>query len=168
MTKTTENNEQMELTQEQKNELIRNYEDDILGGLMKAASFRDDPDEIHPIEIVRNGVCLIKFHIHPLAEDELVACRKKHTSYTKNKTTGVRVAESVDMPKYRSEAIYMATTDEDKAKIWDNKAAWQQLAVFTGVDLIDAVLKGGEKSAVYDKIEEISSYNSDLDETAKN
>ena len=78
------------------------------------------------------------------------------------------MAESVDMPKYRSEAIYMATTDEDKAKIWDNKAAWQQLAVFTGVDLIDAVLKGGEKSAVYDKIEEISSYNADLDETAKN
>ena len=46
-------------------------------------------------------------------------------------------------------------TEEDRAKIWDNKQAWNKLNVFTGLDLIDAVLKAGEKDAIYDKIEEI-------------
>lgn len=164
----SKNTDEMNLTQEEKNEVIRTYEDDILGGLLKAANFRDDPDEIHPVEIVRNNVCLIKFHIHPLSEEELVDCRKRHTKYMKHKATGARIAESVDGPAFRSEAIYLATTEEDREKIWDNKKAWKELAVFNGIAMIDAVLKGGEKDAVYDKIEEISAYNSDLDETTKN
>lgn len=164
----SKNTDEMNLTQEEKNEIYRTYEDDILGGLIKAANFREDPDEIHPVEIVRNKVKLFTFHIHPLSEDELVNCRKRHTKYAKHKATGAKIAESVDGPRFRSEAIYLATTEEDRAKIWDNKQAWNQLGVFTGIDLIDAVLKGGEKDAVYDKIEEISSYNSDLDETTKN
>ena len=164
----TNTEEIIEITKEQQNEIIRTYENDILGGLLKAADFRDDPDEIVPIEIVRNNVVLITFHIHPLSEDELLACRKKSTTYVRNKQVGTKVAESVNGAKYRSEAIYLATTDEDRAKIWDNKQVWNKLNVLCGVDVIDAVLKGGEKAAVYEKIEEISGYNEDLDGTVKN
>ena len=158
----------IQVTKEEQNEIIRTYEDDILAGLMKAADFRDDPDEIKEIEIIRNKVLLFRFHIHPLSEEELVDCRKSHTNWKKNKQIGTRVAESIDMPKYRSEIIYRATTEEDRVKIWDNRAAWEKLAVLNGVDMVDAVLKAGEKSNICDVIEDISAYNTDLDQITKN
>ena len=158
----------IEMTEEQKNEAIRTYEDDILSGLLKAANFRDDPDEIAEIEIARNGVVLFKFHIHPLSEEEFMDARRDCTNYVKSRTTGVKVAESVDGPRYKALAIYRATVDEDRQKMWDNKTLWQKLTVFNGVDALEAVLKGGEKNAVYEKLEEISAYNLDLDEKVKN
>jgi len=42
----------------QKQGVLRTFENDILGGLLAAASYREDEDEIHPVEIVRNGVRL--------------------------------------------------------------------------------------------------------------
>lgn len=160
--------ENIEMTEDQKKEIIRTYEDDILGGLLKAANFRDDPDEIVPIEIARGGIVLFTFHIHPLSEEEFMSCRKACTSYAKNRTTGVKVAESVDGARYKAMCIYNATTDEDRERMWDNKTLWSKLSVFNGTDALAAVLKGGEKSAVYDKLEEISAYNLDLDEKVKN
>lgn len=166
MPKNTE--EIVEVTKEQQNEIIRTYENDILAGMLKAADFRDDPDEIVNIEIIRKGVLLFSFHIRPLSEDEFTECRKKSTNYVRNKQVGTKVAESVNGAQYRARAIYTATVDEDKEKTWDNHNLWRQLGVNTGIDVIDAVLKGGEKSSVYDKIEEISAYNDDLEGTTKN
>ena len=163
-----EASENIQVTKEEQNEIIRTYEDDILAGLMKAADFRDDPEEIKTIEIVRNKVLLFRFDIHPLSEEELVDCRKKHTIWKKNKQIGTRVAESIDMPKYRSEIIYRATVEADREKVWDNQMAWKKLAVLNGVDMVDAVLKAGEKSNICDLIEEISAYNTDIDQITKN
>ena len=88
--------------------------------------------------------------------------------YKRNKAVGTRVADHVNTAEYRSQLIYDATVEEDRDKIWDNHAAWDKLNVATGKDLIDVVLKSGEKDAVIDKIDEISGYQISMDETAKN
>ena len=146
---------------------IRN-ESDILEGLLKTASFKSDDSEIHPVEITRNGEVTLSFRIHPLSEDDFMACRKRHTKYKKNRQAGgIKVADEVDASAYRSAVIYEATVEEDRRRIWDNKAAWEKLDVIAGYQLVERVLKGGEKDAIYDKIEEISGYGS-VEEIAKN
>ena len=116
---------------------------------------------------VTEGLTL-SFRIHPLSEDDFMACRKRHTKYKKNRQAGgIKVADEVDASAYRSAVIYEATVEEDRRKIWDNKAAWEKLDVIAGYQLVERVLKGGEKDAIYDKIEEISGYGS-VEEIAKN
>ena len=72
------------------------------------------------------------------------------------------------MSKFRSWLIYTATVDEDRAKLWDNKQAQQAFNVLQGVDLIDSVLLSGEKDRIIDRINEISGYGDETDDTAKN
>lgn len=160
--------EEIEMDEETTQNTMRTYENDILGGLLAAANFKNDEDEIVPIEIVRGGTVLLKFHIRPLSEDEYVKCRERHTKYVRNKQVGIKVPEDTDTAAYRSELIYQATTDEDKEKIWNNKEAWKKLDVVTGYELIGKVLKPGEKDAVLNKLDEISGYSSTLEEVAKN
>ena len=88
--------------------------------------------------------------------------------YKRNKQLGTRVADHVDSSKYRSQLIYDATLDEDRKKIWDNREAWNKFAVVNGIDLIDSVLKAGEKDTIIDKLDEISGYQLSTEETAKN
>lgn len=153
---------------EEKKQFYLRNETDILEGLLKAASYKSDESEKHPIEICRNGVLILSFRIHPLSEEDFVKCRKKHTRYKKNRQAGgIKVADDVDASGYRSSVIYEATVEEDRKKIWDNQAAWVKLDVLSGYQLIEKVLKGGEKDFVYGKIEEISGYDS-AEEIAKN
>lgn len=161
-----------ELTENEEKEAKRQFfirnESDILEGLLKTASFKSDDSEIHPVEITRNGEVTLSFRIHPLSEDDFMACRKRHTKYKKNRQAGgIKVADEVDASAYRSAVIYEATVEEDRRRIWDNKAAWEKLDVIAGYQLVERVLKGGEKDAIYDKIEEISGYGS-VEEIAKN
>lgn len=154
--------------QEAKRQFFIRNESDILEGLLKTASFKSDDSEIHPVEITRNGEVTLSFRIHPLSEDDFMACRKRHTKYKKNRQAGgIKVADEVDASAYRSAVIYEATVEEDRRRIWDNKAAWEKLDVIAGYQLVERVLKGGEKDAIYDKIEEISGYGS-VEEIAKN
>lgn len=160
--------EEIEMGAEADKNLIRSYEDDILGGLLAAANFQNDEDEIVPVEIARNGVVLLKFRIRPLSEDEYSKCKNRYTKYVRNKQIGIKLPEDTDSVMYRNALIYQATVDEDRAKLWDNKEAWRKLDVINGVELIGKVLKAGEKDAVLEKIDEISGYSSVLEETAKN
>ena len=160
--------EEVEMGAEADKNLIRSYEDDILGGLLAAANFQNDEDEIVPIEIARNGVVLLKFRIRPLSEDEYSKCKNRYTKYVRNKQIGIKLPEDTDSVMYRNALIYQATVDEDRAKLWDNNEAWRKLDVINGVELIGKVLKAGEKDAVLEKIDEISGYSSVLEETAKN
>lgn len=167
-TKKTTPVEEIEMGAEADKNLIRSYEDDILGGLLAAANFQNDEDEIVPIEIARNGVVLLKFRIRPLSEDEYSKCKNRYTKYVRNKQIGIKLPEDTDSVMYRNALIYQATVDEDRTKLWDNKEAWRKLDVINGVELIGKVLKAGEKDAVLEKIDEISGYSSVLEETAKN
>ncbi|MCD8195885.1 MAG: hypothetical protein LUE24_02980 [Lachnospiraceae bacterium] len=158
----------LDMEDEATRNLVRSYEDDILGGLLAAAGYTDSEDEIQPITIVRNGVTLLNFRIRPLSEEEYNACSKRHTKYIRNKQIGIRIPEETDKIAYRSDLIYTATVKEDREKVWNNKAAWKKLDVLSGIELIDRVLKAGEKDMICDKIDEISGYSSSTEETAKN
>ena len=117
------NQKEHENMTEAEKEEVKNFllmsEADILDGLLKTASYRQDESEIHPIEITRNGVVTLRFRIHPLGEEDFVACRKRHTKYKKNRQAGgVKVADEIDTSAYRSSVIYEATVKEDPGKNW--------------------------------------------------
>lgn len=160
--------EEVEMDEETNNNTLRYFENDILGGLLAAAAYTTNEDEIVPIEIIRNGRMLIKFRIRPLSEDEYSKCKNRYTKYIRNKQIGIRIPEDTDTVMYRNALIYQATVDEDRAKLWDNKQAWKQLDVLSGAELIGKVLKAGEKDAICDKIDEISGYSAMAEEAAKN
>ena len=128
--------EEIEVDEETTQNQLRSFEDDILGGLLAAANYKEDEDEIVPIEIVRRGVLLLKFRIRPLSEDEYMRCKERHTKYVRNKQIGIKVPEDTNTDAYRSALIYEATIAEDREKIWDNKQAWKQLDVLNGAELI--------------------------------
>ena len=142
-------------------ELMRSYENDILGGLLAAASFKSDEEETHP-------VVPLKFRIHPLREEDYSRCREKYTKYVRNKQLGIKFPDTTDTAKYRAALIYEATVAEDQTKVWGNQEAWKRLDVLGPVDLICRVLKAGEKDAVVDLIDSISGFSMTTEEVAKN
>ena len=162
--------ETVEMKEEDTKAMFAQNADQILTGLLEAANYDNAEEEVHPVEIVRNGKTLFKFRIHPLSEEAFSRCRKKYTNYKRNKQIGIKFAEDTDTTRYRSQIIYEATVKEDREAVWDNRQAWKKLDCLTAVDLIDKVLKAGEKDAVIEKIEMISGYDSTvaLEDTAKN
>lgn len=165
----TENDEtRAALESEEGKQALRTYEDDILGGLLAAAEFRQDEDEIKEVEIARGGRVLFRFHIRPLSEDEYNKCKERYTKYVRNKQLGIRFPEKTDTIAYRNALIYEATVAEDRERLWNNRDAWRKLDVLTGPDLIGKVLKAGEKDAVLDLIDKISGYSTTEEDLAKN
>lgn len=157
-----------EMTKEEKKAEIRKYENDILAGLLEAASYKTDEEDTVKIQIKRHNAVVLEFRIRPLSEEEYQTCKRKNTNYKKNRQLGTRVAESVEAARYRSQLIYEATVEEDREKIWDNKEAWKKLNVLNGIDLVEVVLKAGEKDAILEKLDEISGYQPNVEEVAKN
>lgn len=135
-------------------------EDQLLRGLLEAAEDRENEET--EIEIARKGRVYFKFRIRPLTEKESNRCNDLATKYVRKR--GIRIAEDMDMAKYRSLLIHTATVEEDRAKVWDNKAVWEKLNVLSGIDAIDKVLLPGEKEAVINKINEISGFSDDDEE----
>ena len=70
--------------------------------------------------------------------------------------------------RYRAQLIYEATVEEDRDKIWDNRDAWKNLNVLNGTDLVEVVLKSGEKDEILAKLDEISGYQPTMEDVAKN
>lgn len=159
-----------DLNEEEAKAQLRTYEVDILKGLLAAADFREDESSVTPIEIVRGEHVLFTFRIRPLSEEEYNRCKEKNTRYVRNKQLGIKFPEETNATRYRSSLIYEATIAEDRAKVWDNKDAWRapNINVTNGTDMIDKVLRAGEKDAILNKIDEISGYSSTLEEVAKN
>lgn len=142
-------------------------EQDILKGLLAAAE--EQKTEIVTIEIARKGKVYFRFRIRGLTEKEYNECREKATKYVTNRRLGgLRLPQDTDAAMFRSYLIYKATIEEDREKIWDNKEAWERLGVLSGPELIDKVLMAGEKAMVIDKIDQLSGYEEELEEVAKN
>lgn len=143
------------------------HEDDLLRDLLAFAE--TTRSATLPIEINRPGAPPLRFQIRPLIESEYVECREKATTYGKNRQFGgLRVAEDLDMSRLSSHVIYAATLEADRARLWDNKALQRKLDVLSGPDVIDRLLRAGEKDAVVNKIQEISGFGVDLEQQAKN
>ena len=147
-----------ELTEEE----MREYEGDIISALVETASYKDDDRETRKIKIARNGVLMFTFRVRPLTEEEFNKARRQNL-----KNRGRR-NEEVDYARQRSQVIYMATIDEDKKRLWNNKEVWNKLNVASGIDAVGEILKYGEKIKIGEVIEEISGYDDKLDEIIKN
>lgn len=149
------------------NEELLAVEEDVLRGLLSA--YEDQKEDTVTIEIARKGKVYFKFDIHGLTEKQYNDLQDEATKFKKARNLGgVKVAEETNITRFRSLLIYHATVPEDRKKLWDNKEAWKALNVLNGPDLIDKVLKAGEKKAIIDKIDEISGYSDDTDEIVKN
>lgn len=137
-------------------------EGNIVDALMEAASFRTSEDNRRPINIKRNGKSLFRFTIEPLNEDDWSKCRRQNL---RNK--GKR-NEELDNARYLAQAIYEATIDEDKTRLWKNPEVWRKLNVASGVDVVNLVLTPGEKAAIGDVLLDIGGFNDELDGIIKN
>lgn len=143
-------------------------EKEILKGLIEAGTEKDSEAAYERIQIRRGGVLKFEFRIRPLSEEESVKCREHATKYAPRKRGQPKQEIETNAAKFRSWLIYAATVNEDRAKTWDNKQAQEALGVLQGVDMIDAVLLSGEKDRIIDRINDISGYGEDVEETAKN
>lgn len=165
--------QEVEFTEEETKNQAMMFEGDIIKGLLASADYKSDESEQQKIQIARNGKVYFEFTVRPLSEDEYDRCKTKNTKYVQNKQLGMKLPKETNTVKYRSTLIYQATTDEDRKKLWDNKQVWDGLnakgfQIITGTDVIDVVLKSGEKDAVLDAIDKLSGYDSNLEEVAKN
>lgn len=141
-------------------------EDALLSGLLAAAEYADDKSAQKKIQIKRNGKKLFEFTIHPLSEEESNQCLKSSTKKLPN-PMGKRYPKidgDVDYVALRSRKIYAATIPEDQKKLWDNPKVKNKLNLLTALDVIDKVLLAGEKSRIVEQIDELSGFNSEIDE----
>lgn len=166
-----ENVRDEEFTQEENQNQLRVKESDFISGMLAAAEYKNE--EIRVIEISREGKLYFSFNIHALGEAEANQCRKKHTKYVRNKSIGIKFAEETDNAKFRSSLIYHATIPSHREQLWDNKTVWSGLIakgcqIVTALDVIEAVLLGGEKDRVIDEINKLSGFNSENLEEVEN
>ena len=166
--------EDREFTAEETKNQSRAFEGDILRGVLESAGFAETEDEYKTIEVARKGKVLFTFRIRPLTEEEYEKCKKRNTKYVRNKQLGIKMPEDTNNVKYRSDLIYTATVEEDRKKLWDNRQIWNALTdkgvdILTATDVIDTVLKPGEKAAVVDQIDLISGFeDNNFEEVIKN
>ncbi len=166
--------EDRDFTAEETKNQSRAFEGDILRGVLESAGFSETEDEYRTIEVARKGKVLFTFRIRPLTEEEYEKCKKRNTKYVRNKQLGIKMPEDTNNVKYRSDLIYTATVEEDRKKLWDNRQIWNALSekgadVLTATDVIDIVLKPGEKAAVVEQIDQISGFeDSNFEEVLKN
>lgn len=139
-------------------EEILNNESNLLRGLMEAGNFKNDEAYRRKIEIRRGDRVLFSFTIRPLDEEEEISCYRQATPQLPNPNGKhwPKIDGKTDTPRMRSLKIYTATIDEDRQRIWDNPTMKQKLGAMTAVDLIDKVLRSGDKDAVLAVIDEIS------------
>lgn len=171
---TAENNEKKP-TGLPSQEVIDRTEEDLISGLLAAADYADDESIQKEIAIRRNGKEMFRFHIRPLGEPELQRIRKQSTPYYPN-PEGKRLPKiegDIRYGEFKSSKIYAATVDADKEKLWDNPKVKSGLAakghdIIESWEIIDAVLMAGEKNQISDVIDDISGYDMDLTEYAKN
>ena len=154
-------------------------QEELINGLLAAADYETDTDMMKTIEIRRNGRLFFQFNVHPLGEQELMRIRKLSTPRYNNPAGKhlPKIEGDIRMDEFRSRKIYAATSDEDKAKLWDNPQVKAGLrakgkSILEEWEIVDAVLLAGEKYAVSEKIDDISGYNNEdnleLEEYAKN
>ena len=160
--------EQTDGVEQPSQEQILMSESELLRGLIEAGTEKDSEAAYERIQIRRNGKLKFELRIRPISEDESLACHDHATKFAPRKRGQPKREIETNMSKFRSWLIYTATVDEDRAKLWDNKQAQQAFNVLQGVDLIDCVLLSGEKDRIIDRINEISGYSDEADETAKN
>lgn len=144
----------------------KDAEYDLVTSLLKAADFKTDDDNVHAVDIKRNGALLFTVNIHPIGDPENRQARKKATTYGPhpNGAKFGKIEKDFDNAEYGRWVIYLATTEEDQQKIWGNPAVMQKFNIMQPADTIDVLLTLGEKRKLLDLVTEISGINDDDEE----
>lgn len=139
-------------------ENVKEAEYDLVTALMEAAAYREDKELETIVDIKRNGKYFFSVTIRPIGDAETRAARKKATKYMPNPQNRKLppIEKEFNSSLFNSIIIYTATTDEDKAKIWGNKAIMDKYSLVEPHESIDILLTVGEKTALADKVVEIS------------
>jgi hypothetical protein len=158
---------------EAKREELLTAEDAMLrdiGGVLEAM---ETITKYETFEVVRDGKKLFSFRVRGLDDEELEKCRGQATKVVKERKLGnLAVPRDFNAAKFNSLMIYTATHPDDRKLLWDNKTLWERAGVLAGWQVIDKVLRRGEKEAVIELIEKLSGYDGEegesLEETLKN
>lgn len=145
---------------------VKDAEYDLVAALMEAANFRADEDLITTVDICRGGRFLFSVNIHPIGDDEVKVARKRATTMMPNPQNRKlpKIEKEFNANLFNSLIIYAATTDEDKKNIWGNRAIMDKYNLVEPHDSINVLLTVGEKSALTDKVIEISGMDPEDDE----
>ncbi len=158
---------------EAKREELLTAEDAMLrdiGGVLEAM---ETIIKYETFEVVRDGKKLFSFRVRGLDDEELEKCRDQATKVVKERKLGnLAVPRDFNAAKFNSLMIYTATHPDDRKLLWDNKTLWERAGALAGWQVIDKVLRRGEKEAVIELIERLSGYDGEeeesLEETLKN
>lgn len=174
---------EVDATPEDRRQSLLERERDLLGQLLAAAEEAENETEWIEIErterdsdgqILRgpNGQpvlrTVLRFPIRVLSEAEIEQCSRRMTKYVRR--MGRREVEDADQVRYRSLLIYTATANDPETgrKVWDEPGLRDKLRVAANFDVIDKVLKPGEKLRVVSRVYELSGYSDTEEEDAKN
>ena len=158
---------------EEKKEYLAQNEDTILRDVAGVREAMQTIIEYKDFEVIRDGKKLFSFRVRGLDDNEFERCRDLATKVAKDRRLGsLAVPREFNLAKFNSLVIYTATHPDDKKIIWDNKDLWAKADVVTGWQLVDKVLKRGEKEKCIELIEELSGYTDEdaeaTEETLKN
>ena len=136
----------------------------LVEALLQAADFESD---ITSVDIRRGGKYYFTVHIRPISDEETRIARKKATKMVRNPAGKKlpKIEGEFNDVIFNSWIIYLATTEEDKKKIWGNKQVMDKFDILEPVYTIDKLLTFGEKTALADTVAEISGMNDDDDMT---
>lgn len=158
---------------EEKKEYLAQNEDTILRDVAGVLEAMETIIEYKDFEVIRDGKKLFSFRVRGLDDNEFERCRDQATKVVKDRRVGnIAVPREFNLAKFNSLVIYTATHPDDKKVIWDNKDLWAKADVVTGWQLVDKVLKRGEKEKCIELIEGLSGYTDEdaeaTEETLKN
>lgn len=139
-----------------------------IGGVLEAM---ETITKYEVYDVVRDGKKLFSFRVRGLDDEELEKCRDQATKTVKDRRFGsLAVPRDFNAAKFNSLMIYTATHPDDKKLLWDNKDLWQKANIVAGWQLVDKVLRRGEKEEVIALIEQLSGFDDgeNTEETIKN
>ena len=139
---------------------------DLVTALLEAAEFQTDDNNITEVEIKRAGKYLFTVHIHPISDPDARVARKKATVYMPNPNNKKLppIEKEFNNSKFGSWLIYLATTEEDKAKIWGNAQVMAKKGLMEPWESVDVLLTLGEKRKLLDLVTSISGMDDDDEE----
>ncbi|MBO8169349.1 MAG: hypothetical protein H0Z35_09230 [Thermoanaerobacteraceae bacterium] len=136
-----------------------------IGGVLEAM---ETITKYEVFDVVRDGKKLFSFRVRGLDDEEIEKCRNQATKVVKDRRLGsLVVPRDFNAAKFNSLMIYTATHPDDRKALWDNKTLWDKAGVLAGWQLVDKVLKRGEKEAVIELIEKLSGYDGEEGETTE-
>jgi len=160
---------------EEKKEYLSQNEEVILRDVAGVLEAMETITTYEVFEVVRDGKKLFSFRVRGLDDSEFEKCRDEATKVAKDRRLGsLALPREFNSAKFNSLVICTATHPDDKKAIWDNKDLWAKAKadVVTGWQLVDKVLKRGEKEKCIELIEELSGYSDEdaesTEETLKN